>query len=913
MTDGQTFHFIPHIGIYFTQTDRRFISFYPYWNPRMTDVQTFHFILSLILESTYDRRTDISFHFIPHIGFHVWQTDRQHFISFLILGSTSHRPTDNISFFILEAMYDRRTDISFHFIPHIGNHVWQTVRHFISYFILGSTSHRRTDNISFHPLYLNPRMTDGQTFHFIPHIGIHVWQTDRHFISFLILESTYDRRTDISFHFSYLIPCMTDWQTFHFIPYIGIHVWQTDRHFISSLILESMYDRRTAISFHFIPYIGIHVWQTDRHFISFLILESTYDRRTDISFHFIPYIGIHVWQTDRQHFITFLIFESMYDRHFISSLILESMYDRRTDNIHFISHFWIHVWQTDRHFISSLILESMYDRRRDNISFHSSYWNPRMTDGQTTFHFIPHIWIHVWQTDRHFISFLIFESMYGRRTDYISFHPLYWNPCMTDGQTFQFIPHIGFHVWQTDRHFILSLILKSTYDRRTDNISFHPLYWNPCMTDGQTFHFIPHIGIHVWQTDRHFILYLILESTYDRRTDILFYTSYWNPRMTDGQTFHFIPHVGIHVGQTDRHFISFLILESMYDRRTDNISFHPLYWNPCMTDGQTFRFISHIWIHVWQTDRHFISSLILESMYDRRTDNISFHSLYWIPCMTDGQTFHFIPHIGFHVWQTDRHLISSLIFESMYARRTDISFLSSFESMYGRRTDISFHSSYLNPCMTDGQTFHFFPHLNPCMTDGQTFHFIPHIWIHVWQTDRHFISFLIFESMFDRRTDISFHFIPHIWIYVWQTDRHFISFLILESTYDRRTDISFHTSYWNLLHTDGHGQTTFYFIPYIGIHAWQTYRHFISFLILESTYDRRTDNISFHSSYWNPRMTDGQTYHFSTHIGIYVIQTDKLRFMSPSNWNLYKTDRQTDKLRFISSIILESKLDRQTN
>ena len=194
---------------------------------------------------------------------------------------------------------------------------------------------------------------------------------------------------------------------------------------------------------------------------------------------------------------------------------------------------------------------------------------------------------------------------------------------MTDWQTFHFIPHIGIHVWQTDRqHFISYLILESMYDRRTDNISFHTLYWNPCMTDGQTtFHFISHIWIHVWHTDRHFISYLILESTYDRRTDISFHTSYWNPCMTDGQTtFHFIPYIWIHVRQTER----------------------------------TFHFIPYIGIHVWQTDRHFILSLILVCRYDRRIA-ISFYPLYWNPRMTDGQTtFHFIPHIGIHVWQTDR-------------------------------------------------------------------------------------------------------------------------------------------------------------------------------------------------------------------------------------------------------------------
>ena len=120
-----------------------------------------------------------------------------------------------------------------------------------------------------------------------------------------------------------------------------------------------------------------------------------------------------------------------------------------------------------------------------------------MTDEQTTFHFIPHIGIHVWQTDRqHFISFLILETTYD------------W-----DGQTtFHFIPHIGNHVWL-----------------RWRDISFHSWYWKPLMTE----------------TNRqHFISFLILESTYDRRTDISFHFSYWKPLMTDGQTFHFNPHIG---------------------------------------------------------------------------------------------------------------------------------------------------------------------------------------------------------------------------------------------------------------------------------------------------------------------------------------------------------------------------------
>ena len=479
-----------------------------------------------------------TFHFFPHIGYHVWQTDR-HFISFLILETTYDRRTDILfhSSYWKPRMTDGQT--TFHFIPHIGNHVWQSDRHFNSFLILETTYDRRTD-ISFHSSYSKPRMTDGQTFHFIRHIGNHVWQSDRHFISFLILETTYDG----------------DGQRFHFIPHIGNHVWlrrteisfhssywkprmtETDRHFISFLILETTYDW-DGQTFHFIPHIGNLVWlrrtdisfyssywkprmtETDRHFISFLILETTHDWDGQTTFHFISHIGNHVWQTDRQHFMSFLILETRYD------------WDRRT-TFHFIPHIGIHVWL----------------RRTDNISFHSSYWKPRMTDG-------------------HFLC-----------------HSSYWNPRMTDGHTFHFIPRIGNHVWQSDRqHFISFLMFETTYD------------W-----EGQTFHFISHIWNHVWQTNtQNFISFLIMKSTYD-----------W-----DGQTFHFNPHIGNHVWQTDIHFISFLILETTYDRRTDNISFHSSQWNPRMT----------------KTDRHFISFLILETTYN------------W-----DGQTtFHFIPHIGNHV------------------------------------------------------------------------------------------------------------------------------------------------------------------------------------------------------------------------------------------------------------------------
>ena len=493
-------------------------------------------------------------------------------------------------------------------------------------------------------------MYDRQTtFHFIPNIGIHVWQTDIHFISSLIFESTYDRRTDLSFHTSYWDLRMTDGQTFYFIPHIGIHVWQT---------------------FHFIPHIGIYFTQTDRkHFMSSLILESTYDRRTDISFHPL------YWNP--------------------------CMTDGQT-TLHFIPHIGIYFTHTDRHFISSLILESMYDRWADNISFHPSYWNPRITDGQTTFHFIPHIGIHAWQTDRqHFISSLILESIHDRRT-YISFHPLYWNPRMTDGQTtFHFIPHIGIHAWQTDRqHFISSLIFESTYDRRTDNISFHPSYWNPSKTD--------------------------------RRTNyVSFHPSYWNLRKTNIQT----SYASFHPSYWNL---------SKTDRRTNYVSFDPSYWDKSKTDGRTtlcstlmlwfkingrtmFHF-THVEIQVRRTDTlHFISSPILESKQDKLS-NIS--SL--ILESKHDRLFHVTPHIV------------------IYARQSD------------RQT-----------------TFHFTPHWNPSKTDGQTF-FIPHTRIPTRQTDKLiFISPLMFAFQTDGQT---LYLTPYIGIQVRQSDYlDFISTLILQS------------------------------------------------------------------------------------------------------------------------------------
>ena len=233
-------------------------------------------------------------------------------------------------------------------------------------------------------------------------------------------------------------------------------------------------------------------------------------------------------------------------------------------------------------------------------------------------HFIPHIGINVRQTDKlfHFtprfdvldrptdklrlISSLILESTYDTRTNYVTFHPLYWNPRMTDGRTFHFTTHIGINVRQTDK---LRFISPSTsdyvlfhshvvvLDRQTDKLRFISLYLSS-KWDRQT---------------NHFISPLILESQQDRQTKQ-----------------HFILHIGIFVRQTDRlHFISSFILESKHDRRKNYVSFHPLFWDQSKTDTRT----GYVW----------------------------FHPSFWRFKKTDGQiTFHFTLLVGIQVKQTDK-------------------------------------------------------------------------------------------------------------------------------------------------------------------------------------------------------------------------------------------------------------------
>ena len=238
----------------------------------------------------------------------------------------------------------------------------------------------------------------------------------------------------------------------------------------------------------------------------------------------------------------------------------------------------------------------LFPQRTNHVSFHPSYWNlSKIPDRHTTVHFIPHIGIYARQTDKlQFISSLTLESTQDRQT------------------TFHFTPHFFALIdRQTDKlGFISPFIFGSNAEGRTNYVSFHPSYLDKSKTDGHTF-LIPHIGVHV--------------------------------RQTDGQTMdHFTTHVEIQVRQTYKlHLISPVILESKQDKRTNYVTFYPSYLDKSKTDGQTF-LIPHIGVHV------------------RR--------------QTDGQTMdHFTPHVAIQVRQTYKlHLISpGLILESKQDRRTN--------------------------------------------------------------------------------------------------------------------------------------------------------------------------------------------------------------------------------------------------
>ena len=210
---------------------------------------------------------------------------------------------------------------------------------------------------------------------------------------------------------------------------------------------------------------------------------------------------------------------------------------------HVTPHIEIQVRQTDKlRFLSSLILESKIDRQTDKLRF---IWLLRQTYGQSTLHFIPHIRIHARKTD-------------GQSTFYFSL-----NVVVLDRQTnyFSLYRHIMIQDRQSDKlSYISSFILVST-----DFISFHPSYWDPRKSDRRTHYTSFHPPIWIYARQTKYVSFQAskrkLRKTSRRTKYETFHPSYWNLRTTDGQTtFHFIPNI--------EHFI----LGCKYDRRTDKPS-----------------------------------------------------------------------------------------------------------------------------------------------------------------------------------------------------------------------------------------------------------------------------------------------------------------------------------------------------
>ena len=204
--------------------------------------------------------------------------------------------------------------------------------------------------------------------------------------------------------------------------------------------------------------------------------------------------------------------------------------------------------------------------------FHPSYWNPRKTDGQTTCHFTLRIGIHVRRTEGQIA--LISppppnwkKRKTDRRTNYISFHPSYWNLRKTNRDKLHF--------------FSPSYWDKSKTDSWTNCVSFHPSCWRLRQTDGHTMdHSTPHVEIQVRQTHKlHFFSPLILESKHDKQTDKLRFISSLILESKQDR-------------QTKLRLISPLVLGSKADGRLQStyVSFHPSFWDKSKTDGQIFFF-----------------------------------------------------------------------------------------------------------------------------------------------------------------------------------------------------------------------------------------------------------------------------------------------------------------------------------
>ena len=155
------------------------------------------------------------------------------------------------------------------------------------------------------------------------------------------------------------------------------------------------------------------------------------------------------------------------------------------------------------------------------------------------FHFTNYIGIYDRRTAKiRFISFLILGFKEDRRTTYVSFNPQSTQDKRTIElrQTDELFFHPRYWNWRKT-------------NRPTNYVSFHPLYWHWWQTYGQnTFHLTPHI----WSRFKR-----------DRQTETFYFTtSYWNPRKTNYLAFN--RHILIYARQTDNriqtNFISPLLL-----------------------------------------------------------------------------------------------------------------------------------------------------------------------------------------------------------------------------------------------------------------------------------------------------------------------------------------------------------------
>ena len=152
-------------------------------------------------------------------------------------------------------------------------------------------------------------------------------------------------------------------------------------------------------------------------------------------------------------------------------------------------------------FHSPLIWESTQDKQTDKLYFNSLLKLESTQDrqtGQTTFNFTPHIGMQVRQTEK-----------LGQTMFYLNF-PIGNYARQTDGQsTFHSIPHIGIYVKLTEG---------LTIQRKTDGRAmFHEFGSLECTQDRLT------EELH-WMMDKlRLISLLILESTQDRQMNKLCY------------------------------------------------------------------------------------------------------------------------------------------------------------------------------------------------------------------------------------------------------------------------------------------------------------------------------------------------------------------------------------------------------